>query len=740
MSRPIKARSQVNRSHPTRFLGFIIASILCTAAPARAELQFDVFIGYDGLVREASWTPFVCELKNDDAPIKGFIEIAPGNFGKGQTYQVPIELPTGTMKRITIPVFSPGRYVSTWNVRLTNERGKTIVEKPGERARRQVGWEIPLLGSLARTAAGAPSLRPILRDQAEAQPAAVRIQAAIFPDNPIVLEGLNAIYISSEVVPALRSSQANAILAWMNAGGHLIVGVEQVSDVTASPWLRSVLPVEPKDMKTISAHTEFQTWLKSPLDYQSQLIPQVGSQMVSPGIQRTTRSTRAVSEGMSPSAPFENLPDDVQFELADLQVVTGNLRDGRAVVTCAGVPVVVTADRGRGRVTALMFSPEREPFKSWKNLPTFWARLAEVPGLLYVSSDYYQGLAQSPDGIFGAMIDSRQIHKLPLGWLLLLLVVYLAVIGPFDQWWLKRIGKPMLTWITFPCYVALFSLLIYFIGYKLRAGESEYNELHLVDVLRAGDKAELRGRTYASIYSPNNAKFPLVGKQKYATLRGEFLGYGTEVAERGMIEQTGDNFKAEVFVPVWTSQLYLSDWWHSAAMPFEVTVRPTADGWSVIVKNTTTKTVKESHLVLENQLFRLGEIGAGATHTFPVTQDQGILISQFVQSNGGSSFARVVQRRQNAFGASKGGHLTDVPNAAIVASFLSQLRPDQGQGYNSFIQPPGLDLGQFVGRGGAVLLAWSPDERPTPPLNQFKPRRLSSSTLWRMPVSMPKAK
>jgi len=45
----------------------------------------------------------------------------------------------------------------------------------------------------------------------------------------------------------------------------------------------------------------------------------------------------------------------------------------------------------------------------------------------------------------------------------------------------------------FPCYVALFSLLIYFIGYKLRAGESEYNELHLVDVLRHGDRAELRG-------------------------------------------------------------------------------------------------------------------------------------------------------------------------------------------------------------------------------------------------------
>jgi hypothetical protein len=75
------------------------------------------------------------------------------------------------------------------------------------------------------------------------------------------------------------------------------------------------------------------------------------------------------------------------------------------------------------------------------------------------------------------MIDSRQVHKLPVGWLLLLLLIYLLVIGPFDRIWLKRINKPMLTWITFPCYVMFFSGLIYFIGYKLRSGDSEYNEL-----------------------------------------------------------------------------------------------------------------------------------------------------------------------------------------------------------------------------------------------------------------------
>src|SRR6202000_685137 len=128
----------------------------------------------------------------------------------------------------------------------------------------------------------------------------------------------------------------------------------------------------------------------------------------------------------------------------------------------------------------------------------------------------------SIDGVVGAMIDSKQGRKLPGDWLPLLLIVYLVVIGPLDQYWLKRIKRPMLTWITFPCYVVMFSLLIYFIGYRLRAGETEWNELHVVDVLANGDGAELRGHSYASVYSPVNNSYRVSTQQRFSAFRGEF--------------------------------------------------------------------------------------------------------------------------------------------------------------------------------------------------------------------------
>ena len=168
---------------------------------------------------------------------------------------------------------------------------------------------------------------------------------------------------------------------------------------------------------------------------------------------------------------------------------------------------------GHGTPPALASSPEREPFRSCKSRSWFWAKLVSVPEELLVESETIRWGGPSIDALSGAMLDSRQVRKLPVAALLLLLVVYLAVIGPFDQWILKRTGKQMWTWVTFPVYVVLFSGLIYFIGYRLRAGDLEWNELQVVDQLPRAEGAALRGRTWVSVYSPEDARYRVVREQ-----------------------------------------------------------------------------------------------------------------------------------------------------------------------------------------------------------------------------------
>ena len=192
-----------------------------------------------------------------------------------------------------------------------------------------------------------------------------------------------------------------------------------------------------------------------------------------------------------------------------MPVATGRLRDGQVLLSAKDKPLIIQASRGRGQGTLLTFSPEREPFRSWKNRPWFWSKIIQIPTDWYTAPDISAYGGWSLDGVFGALIDSRQVRKLPIGWLLLLLVGYLVVIGPLDRYWLKKINREMLTWLTFPVYVVFFSLLIYFIGYKLRAGELEWNELHVVDV-QVGHRERLLGVVLLLAGERDPAALPLV--------------------------------------------------------------------------------------------------------------------------------------------------------------------------------------------------------------------------------------
>jgi hypothetical protein len=713
----------------------LVALLLCSfcipSPRVWSALQFDVFLGYDGVVPEASWFPITFEVKNDGPPFIGTVELSTGN--QGQVRRLSVELPTGTLKKFSIPLFSTMQGF-TWDVRLIDERGKVRAEQLGLRARKQTASETPIVGSLARTANGIAVLKPVLPQSGELQPASARLQPATFPDNPLELEGLDMLYLNSEKAPELKVNQVNALAAWLNSGGHLVVAVEQINEITATPWLQSMFPCDLKDLRTVSRHSELQEWLKSPTGVRNLRLP--SSQ---PGSHSRTRN--AATPNATAENPFADLPDDPKFEAADLQIATGTIRDGRVVVGSSEAPLIVTANRGRGRITVLLFSPERDPMREWSNLPIFWAKLAEVPGAWYVSSDFnHQAWSPSTDGVVGALIDTKQVHKLPVEWLLLLLIVYLVVIGPLDQFWLKRIGRPMLTWLTFPCYVVLFSLLIYFIGYKLRAGESELNELHFVDVLLHGSQAELHGHTYASIYSPSNQRYTLESQEKYATFRGEFSGSwgANQSSEKANVVQNGDNFKAEIFVPVWTSQLFVSDWWQPDAIPLDVSVTSQGGGWQVKVDNRTNRKLTDLQIVIENHVIPLGPLAISETKSFNVSKERGTPIRDFVSKHG-QIFQTAAGARQQAFGGNDSSHIADVPSSAVALSFISQLSRTENQNnynnyMNNFIAPRGLDLTSVIDHGSAVVLAWAADSSPIKSMYQFSPKRSHKDTLWRIAV------
>jgi hypothetical protein len=704
---------------PAAWLAAAVASLLLVGA-ARAALQFDVFLGYDGIMPERGWFPIVCELDNDGPSFTGVVEVNSDQLGTGQTRRMVVDLPTNTRKRVVIPVFSTPH---PWTVRLLDERGKIRAEQVAMQIRRTIERNMPLVAAVSRNVGGVPAFPEAKGKYQNYQLLSARLQPALFPDNPLALEGIDMLYLNSEKALELSLTQVNAIMAWLQHGGHLVVGVEQVTDISGNRWLKDLMPCDLTSTGNLDNHQQLQNWLRE---------PGPGAFSASAASRSTRQNTmRGLAGGGA--GPVE-LSEDLQFESTPMQVSTGSIRDGAVLIGAASTPLAIEARRGRGRLTVLAFSPEREPFLSWKSRDWFWAKLAGIPAGAFEASDVYANYGRlSSDGIFGSMIDSKQVRKLPVGWLLLLLLAYLAVIGPLDQYWLKRINRQMLTWVTFPCYVVLFSGLIYLIGFHLRAGELEWNELNVVDVLPDHDRAVLRGETYISIYSPVNAHYPLRGDQPFATLRGEYLGNfgGAQESSRAEIVQHGNSFEADAMVPVWTSQLYVADWLQPASVPMAMSVSRQGAGWQVTVENNTPGPLSQARVVLEGRVYELAELPAQQSKTFSLTREQGMVLTEFARQFS-NPFRNAVQSRHNTFG-NNAVNITDVVSGAMAASFLPLVNGD-AQNWNNFAVSQELDLTRFSGPGHGILLAWDAGHSLTEAFNRFEAKRLHRDTLLRLVI------
>lgn len=704
-----------------RFRFVWLVCLLAAVFPARAAIQFDVWVGYDSVIRDAAWFPVAVEVHNDGASFNGLIEISSSQFSRDPDRVIPIELPTNTRKRLVVPMYaSGGRTSGNWDARLLDKGGKVRAERQGLQTR-SLSWQGLMIGALPRAYAGMPTLPKLKISQMEMQPAVTRFQAEQFPDSPIALEGLDALYVNSEKIISLPQPQLEALLAWVRGGGHLILAIEQLGDVTSTPWLQQFLPVDVSSVENRDVDASLGAWLRSGMTQDETDETMTGR------ARGGRRRTSAGSEDF-----YTSLAQDPAFAGAQMPIAVARVRDGKAIIGTDAAPLAVQTTRGRGRLTALMFSPEREPFKSWTLRPYFWGRLTQIPTVWLTSPDFSNWGAWSMDGVFGALIDSRQVKKLPVEWLLLLLLVYLVVIGPFDQWWLKKINRQMLTWITFPCYVVFFSLLIYFIGYKLRAGETEWNEVQVVDILPRGDKADLRGRAFISVYSSSNARYPLAGEAAHSMVRPEFIDtYGTARETKMRVEQNGNSFKGEVFVPVWTSLLFVNDWFKTADRPLNAAVTPEGGGWSVRIQNPNSRKLTDVRVVVGGNIYEFGPIEAGAEISKQLNPASGTPLEDFVRTKGGA-FEAAVNQRRNPLGHDS-GRLDNRPETVAAASFYRMLE-GQLQANRAIVGPAGFDMSAEVKRGDAVVLAWDPGQIPVKPINQFQPVRMQRDTMLRLVV------
>jgi hypothetical protein len=300
----------------------------------------------------------------------------------------------------------------------------------------------------------------------------------------------------------------------------------------------------------------------------------------------------------------------------------------------------------------------------------------------------------------------------------------------------------MLTWLTFPAYVAIFSLLIYFIGYKLRAGQLELNELHIVDVL-PGQQEVLRGRSYVSIYSPINDDYQLGGSFEQGGIRSEYGGtFRGNMASSLFVQRAPDKLEASARVPIWTSRLLCSEW--VAPANGGVTATVTKNGpsdFELALKNGLDKAITGAVLVAEGKVTKVRlQSPPGSTRTVNIRTDSSPNSGdRFESVSLGNGFQQAVKNRNRAFGDTESGRIDPEIMNLVSCSFPALLKTGEnkaGHRVADFTSPGGLDLSAHAERGGAILFLLVEDHAPIPSTGLFETKLGQARTLYRIPLEI----
>lgn len=691
---------------PGYFMSFTKLVFICiwlSCNIVNAEVRFDVFMGFSGKARNGEWFPVTVEIENDGPTFSGEIEIKPSSFNE-QSIRYKIELPNNTRKRLSIPVFNNSNY--RWNAKLLND-GKVVSKNDNLRID-SIPWFSKLFAAVSDQQSSGPVLPETRFKNNNANrrfsPVVVNIQADIFPDNPVTLHGLSSLYLNSKRAINFRAEQASAVSIWVRSGGHLILGVDQPSDITGTPWLRELLNTQFGLIQNLEVGPLIRDWLSN--------------------------------------AGYPVGAIDEEFNTKFLNATPVRLKDGKTLMSFDGETLIANANRGLGQVTILGFNPEQEPIRSWENRAWLWARLADIDSEWFVSEkpprDYGR---MNVDGLYGMMIDSRQVSKLPVIWLILLLITYLVIIGPVDRIWLKRINKQMLTWLTFPIYVIFFSFLIYYIGYRLRAGQLEINELHIVDVL-PGDQVALRGRSYASIYSPSNKDYLMGGSLALGAFRNESSSFSNGAGNQPLlIGLSPGKLEAKARVPIWTSRLFSSEW---------------VSGSEVNIQASVTKQNNDTYQLEILNGLRKPIVGAAFVALQRIVYDESINITpgergllelkrsdskvRDVISGFSSNIRNSIQSRNRAFGNAELSRMDLGLMNIVTGSFPGMLELEGIKQFkkdvNQFDSSGGMDISEYLERDGSVLFVFVEDQSPISSTGLFESKLRKSHSLYRIPIKL----
>ncbi|MCG3133362.1 MAG: hypothetical protein HMLKMBBP_00511 [Planctomycetes bacterium] len=633
------------RRVPRAFAALLFACVAATAAPARADVEFEVQAGHGGVAVRGSATPVSVTLKSrDSAAIDVTVELRENRFAGAAdvVHRRTVRLPPGAERREVFLYPGPDSAGATIDCRVSTSPRTTVIHQTrrGDRGELTVaGPGIDVVLPSSHTIAVVGDSRKALASRLSS---ASRTDALggipeidtlrwlpLAPETlrlgPLALDGVETVLLCDPDSETTGSpAETDALLDWVALGGRLVISLGDNAQRFASSPLAPHLPA---------------TWSGSePGD----LVLAAESLGADFGKQRPRGAAPGRLVRLAPrdgAAPPRSAWRDALF---------AERRIGRGRVILLGADLRALAVLLPGELKAT------RPIVAHLADLDAWDRQPPAGGMPMGRTDLREPLSELLRG---------DAFRPPSRFLVFLgLVAYLLVVGPLDWFILRRMKKERLTTVTFTVAVLVFSVVAYGASFLLFGADAQTNRIVFASI----EDGAADGRLVARVHEVVGAYQPVRGTRELkpggpAAILGGALpgigqvgGVGTPDAIRVETPDAAAQ-RAEVTVGFRSQRVAVIE----QVLPTGRAIDARREGSLWTVENGLPVALSDAWLLLAGgRAVRFGPVAAGGSATGAAPVGTSGLRSQLERDDlgeGGARWRQVLARAAIPWGLDSGG-------------------------------------------------------------------------------------
>ena len=505
----------------------LFVCILCVLfeLPVRAGIT-DVRVGFEGpahngIYKNGLWTPITVESAQ---PVETLIIQSSDSDGTPITYHYK-DLSSPTAKRQTV-LAKLGRKNEPINISVNGNAFQSFAVPPPVPAERPIylifgNEDIGLQGAVAEL---------MLRE--DRRPLLVKVHS--LADLPTEWFG----YESVEMV-VLTTTEPEFFI---DSAGHVLQADSRPIQALHT-WLKlggTMLLCAGRNTQQLLENDEsfLHLFLPAPFDSMAELrngLP----------FERFAGSQRQIFMNGTEEAPFLRMPRLAEFPPTDSEAAGHNTAEHNTAVPDTGrndnpfgivlikdgdLPLLLRRAYGLGTMIYFGGDLSGRPMSSWRDRTTLvrnimqWNQnLRPGSGTTPVRSGTMLQLGYSDitGQIRSALDHFEGVRIVPFSVILIILATYWLIVGLFDWYFVHKVlQRPAWTWLTFPLWIVLFSILTYVLAAPGRPHKEQHNLLTFYDFDSETNTSRLGG--WLTIYSPADTYFsqPYGFEQTYFSWNG----------------------------------------------------------------------------------------------------------------------------------------------------------------------------------------------------------------------------